>query len=111
MQTGTMVRADREWELGLSEMRKRAPIRLNMEIEKIYKQMIGHTIIGFEMEKDEEGNDWPVFTVEKTYQSSKTTATKVRHKLVISRDPEGNGPGFVFLEAGEDEYITIPETN
>ena len=63
-----MVRADREWELGLSEMRKRAPIRLNMEIAKIYKQMIGHTIIGFEMEKDEEGNDRPVFTEEKKYQ-------------------------------------------
>jgi hypothetical protein len=65
------------------------------------------------MEKDEEGNDWPVFTVEKTYPplQPKTTATKVRHKLVISRDPEGNGPGFVFMEAGEDESITIPEKN
>jgi len=74
-----------------------------MEIAEIYKQMIGHTIIGFEMEKDEEGNDWPVFVVEKRYHNTKTTGTKVRHKLVISRDPEGNGPGFVFLEKGEDQ--------
>ena len=76
-----------------------------MNLTEIYKQMIGHTIIGFEMEDDEEGTSWPVFTVEKRYSSSKETATLVRHKLVISRDPEGNGPGFVFLEAGEDEYI------
>ena len=82
-----------------------------MELTEVYKQMIGHTIIGFEFEDDEEGVSWPVFTVEKTYQSTKTTATKVRHRLVISRDPEGNGPGFVFLNAGEDERITIPETN
>jgi len=92
--------------------------------------MIGHTIIGFEMEKDEEGNDWPVFTVEKTYPplQPKTTATKVRHKLVISRDSENvwlrnrskafgydyrrlAALGFVFMEAGEDESITIPEKN
>lgn len=82
-----------------------------MEITEIYKQMIGHTIIGFEMEKDEMGDNWPVFVVEKEYPSTKTKGTKVRHRLVISRDPEGNGPGFVFLEKGEDEIYEIPETN
>ena len=82
-----------------------------MEISEIYKQMIGHTIIGFEMEKDEMGDNWPVFVVEKIYPSTKTTGTKVRHRLVISRDPEGNGPGFVFLEKGEDEYYGTPETD
>ena len=45
----------------------------------------------FRFERDEYGDDegWPIFTIQKG---------KERLDLVLSRDPEGNGGGFAFIE-------------
>lgn len=57
----------------------------------LYKQLVGCEIIDFRMEQDEyeEEEYWPVFTLR---------VNNVKHKLVLSRDEEGNGGGFAFLE-------------
>ena len=61
-----------------------------MNMDKYYGQLVGFKIIGFEFEQDEfGGHDWPVFTLEK--DGEKITAA-------ISRDAEGNGGGFIFVE-------------
>ena len=65
-------------------------IELNMgfNLEEYYTQMVGFKIIGFRM--DDEGIDsWPVFTVKKGAETL---------QMVVSRDQEGNGPGFMFIE-------------
>lgn len=65
-------------------------IELNMgvSLEEYYTQMVGFKIIGFRM--DDEGIDsWPVFTVKKGEETL---------QMVVSRDQEGNGPGFMFIE-------------
>ena len=60
-------------------------------MEKHYTQLIGFKIVGFRFERDEYGDDegWPIFTIQKG---------KERLDLVLSRDPEGNGGGFAFIE-------------
>jgi hypothetical protein len=61
---------------------------MGFNLEEYYKQMVGFKIVGFKM--DDEGIDsWPVFIVEKDGET---------HQMVVSRDQEGNGPGFMFLE-------------
>lgn len=66
---------------------------MSFNIEEYYKQMVGFEIVGFKM--DGEGIDaWPVYTVKKGDETLQMT---------VSRDPEGNGPGFVFIE-NEDGY-------
>ena len=61
---------------------------MNFNIEEYYKQMVGFEIVGFKM--DGEGRDaWPVYTVKKGDETC---------QMVVARDPEGNGPGFVFIE-------------
>lgn len=58
-----------------------------------FEQLIGWNIIGFEFERDEHGDDegWPVYKL----LNPKTGETV---SLVLSRDPEGNGGGFAFIE-------------
>ena len=61
-----------------------------MNMDKYYGQLGGFKIVSFHMESDEfGGHDWPVFTLEK--DGEKITAA-------ISRDAEGNGGGFIFVE-------------
>ena len=61
---------------------------MSFNIEEYYKQMVGFEIVEFKM--DGEGRDaWPVYTVKKGDET---------YQMVVSRDPEGNGPGFVFIE-------------
>ena len=65
----------------------------------LYGQLIGFEIVDFYME--ETGSDcdmydtladaWPTFVIE-------NKENKERLKLVLSRDPEGNGAGFAFVE-------------
>jgi len=61
-----------------------------------YSQLVGGSINGFILTQDEEGNQWPTFTIavgDKTYT------------IEVSQDPEGNGPGFLFLDDGQDEGL------
>tara|TARA_R100000388_G_scaffold36831_1_gene28740 strand:+ start:5582 stop:5854 length:273 start_codon:yes stop_codon:yes gene_type:complete len=70
----------------------------------LYGQLIGFEIVDFYMEEvgfDDEEYDiqddaWPTFIIE-------NKSTKERLKLVLSRDPEGNGAGFAFVEGMEDD--------
>lgn len=59
-------------------------------MDEHYKQLIGFKIVGFRFEVDEyETDNWPIFTIQKG---------KEMLDLVLSRDPEGNGGGFAFIE-------------
>ena len=71
----------------------------------LYGQLIGFEIVDFYMEETddnftEEGdifNDtWPTFVIE-------NKENKERVKLVLSRDPEGNGAGFAFVEGIQND--------
>ena len=61
--------------------------------KEYYEQLIGFKVIDFMFERDEYGDDegWPVFNL----HNPKTGETV---SLVLSRDPEGNGGGFGFIE-------------
>ena len=59
-----------------------------------YSQLVGGSIKEFILKQDEDGSQWPTFIIEvqdKTYT------------VEVSQDPEGNGPGFLTLDDGEDE--------
>ena len=61
-----------------------------MNINKYYSQLIGGTIVGFKWYKDEYLLEpMPVFTLS-------IGGKKV--ELTLSRDEEGNGGGFGFIE-------------
>jgi|DEB0MinimDraft_10_1074344.scaffolds.fasta_scaffold24447_2 hypothetical protein len=59
-------------------------------MEGYYGSAVGLTITKFEIvEEDDFGVEyWPVFTA--------VDKDGVEFRLEISRDPEGNGPGFMF---------------
>jgi len=59
-----------------------------MNMEKYYRQLVGSKIIGFEL-LEEDGDKWPVFLVK--------NLKHVLLKVEVSRDPEGNGSGFLFI--------------
>jgi hypothetical protein len=61
-------------------------------MEEHYRQLIGFHIVGFRFERDEYGDDegWPI------YMLKNDKGEEI--DLVISRDPEGNGGGFAFIE-------------
>ena len=52
-----------------------------------YTQLLGGQIADFTLTEDEEGNQWPTFTV---------IVGKNTYKIELSQDEEGNGPGFLF---------------
>jgi hypothetical protein len=61
--------------------------------EKYYAQLIGAKILKVAVLKDEDDDDnfsrgWPTLWVE--------AADGKRFQLEVSRDEEGNGPGFIF---------------
>ncbi len=63
----------------------------------LYGQLIGFEIVDFYMEETDDNFDaWPTFVIE-------NKSTKERVKLVLSRDPEGNGAGFAFVEGVKDD--------
>ncbi len=53
-----------------------------------YEQLVGCKIVAYTESIDDEGV-WPTFTLE--YPDHTT------FKVEVSRDPEGNGPGFLFI--------------
>lgn len=54
-----------------------------------YSQLVGGTIVDFTFFDDDQGS-WPIFAVEKD---------GVRLQVEVSSDPEGNGPGHLFIGA------------
>lgn len=57
-----------------------------------FRQLVGCKVIGFEMQDD--GDDmWPALIMR--------TDDGEEVAVVLSRDPEGNGPGFAFIEPVE----------
>lgn len=70
-----------------------------MDMTAYYAQLIGNRIKGFRMEQDEFGDDpWPIFTVE--------TEAGEQLNVALSRDPEGNGGGFAFIEPAVAPEVT-----
>ncbi len=68
-------------------------IRASAFMTRYYKQLVGATVVSFhyQMEEDDEDafstGDWPTFTMEKDGE---------QFDMQVSRDTEGNGPGFLF---------------
>ena len=61
-----------------------------MNMKKYYGQLVGAKIVGFNLENDDwSSKPWPVFTLE---------LGKQKVKMTISKDAEGNGGGFAFIE-------------
>lgn len=67
---------------------------VKQDIEKFYTdyygQLVGAKVVGFHLEDGEHWNEpWPVFTMQ---------INDERVRFVLSRDEEGNGGGFAFIE-------------
>ena len=54
-----------------------------------YKQFVGKTIVGMRIETDDEGNQWPVFTLDDGYS---------QYNVQVSSDQELNQPGFLTFD-------------
>ena len=54
-----------------------------------YKQFVGKTIVGMRIETDDEGNQWPVFTLDDGYS---------QYNVQVSSDQELNEPGFLTFD-------------
>jgi len=64
----------------------------NGDLTNYFSQLVGYKIIRFEYEQDEYDDEpFPVFLLQHT-------DTKETLKVSVSRDPEGNGAGFLFIE-------------
>ena len=61
---------------------------MNAKELKYYRQLVNAKITGFKPNEDDEGS-WPKFSV--------TLASGEKVYVEVSRDPEGNGPGFLFI--------------
>jgi hypothetical protein len=76
-----------------------------MNMEKYYAQLVGFKIVDFKFDQDEDadedpfwrGSPFPVFTLERD--------DGVRVMLSLSRDEEGNGGGFAFIDYIEGETV------
>ena len=56
--------------------------------QKYYNGLIGYTITSVNIEQDEDGTLWPKFIAKRKGHPDL--------ELVLSRDEEGNGAGFMF---------------
>ena len=62
--------------------------------KKYFGQLVGCKVIGFEMQDGGHDEDmWPALIMR--------TDGGEEIAVVLSRDPEGNGPGFAFIEPVE----------
>ena len=88
----------------MTEARNTKYVEEHLWAHDLYGQLIGFEIVDFYM--DEIGSDdeyydpqvdaWPTFIIE-------DKSTKERLRLVLSRDPEGNGAGFAFVEGMKND--------
>ena len=80
----------------MTEARKSKYVEEHLWAHDLYGQLIGFEIVDFYMEETDDNFDaWPTFVIE-------NKENKERVKLVLSRDPEGNGGGFLFISGAED---------
>ena len=63
-------------------------------MEDYYRQFIGSTIQDFSLVEEDGVEPFPCFTLVQKDGSSL--------KVEVSRDPEGNGGGFLFIGPGEE---------
>lgn len=64
-------------------------------MDPYYEQLIGYTIVAFEEVEDSyDGYPWPKFTLKKGDEVL---------TFEVSQDPEGNGPGFLFIGPPDGE--------
>ena len=61
-------------------------------MKKHYNQLVGAEIVAFNIEQDG-FQTWPVFILKQGKQ---------RLKMTLSKDAEGNGSGFAFIEEAEN---------
>ena len=61
-----------------------------MDMTKYYEQLVGMTITGFTFTDGDGVDDFPTFTLEGNDYGQE-------YKIEVSRDPEGNGGGFLFI--------------
>jgi len=81
----------------MTEARKSKYVEEHLWAHDLYGQLIGFEIVDFYMEETDDNFDaWPTFVIE-------NKENKERVKLVLSRDPEGNGAGFAFVEGVKDD--------
>lgn len=67
-------------------------------MKKHYGQLVGAEIVAFNIEQDG-FQTWPVFILE-PYRFRQLG--KQRLKMTLSKDAEGNGSGFAFIEEAEN---------
>jgi hypothetical protein len=68
-----------------------------IDMKSYYAQLLGGTIVATDYTKDEScyGDEgWPTLTVK--------LKSGEEWKVEVSRDPEGNGPGFLFMGPKEE---------
>tara|TARA_R100001129_G_C5239047_1_gene224946 strand:+ start:561 stop:770 length:210 start_codon:yes stop_codon:yes gene_type:complete len=66
--------------------------RRHGSFDRHFRQLVGCKVTGFQMQDD--GDDmWPTLMMR--------TDDGEGIAVVLSRDPEGNGPGFAFIEPVE----------
>jgi len=81
----------------MTEARKSKYVEEHLWAHDLYGQLIGFEIVDFYMEETDDNFDaWPTSVIE-------NKENKERVKLVLSRDPEGNGAGFAFVEGVKDD--------
>ena len=81
----------------MTEARKSRYVEEHLWAHDLYGQLIGFEIVDFYMDECEITQDaFPTFIIE-------NKSTKERVKLVLSRDPEGNGAGFAFVEGMKND--------
>jgi len=71
-----------------------------MNMEKYYEQLVGSKIYEFGF-TEEDGEKFPTFFLEHPEHGCL--------KIEVSRDPEGNGSGFLFIS--EDNTPVLPMSN
>ncbi len=64
---------------------------MDNRFHNLYRPLIGATITDFETEpnEDDPNHPWLIFKIRKGAD---------KKQLTISRDPEGNGGGFIFID-------------
>ena len=72
------------------------PRKLNPNELAIREALIGHTITEVDFAEDDTCNRWESWTILTLVKDGKTTMVEV------SRDPEGNGPGHLFIQQQEE---------
>jgi len=66
---------------------------MNDAYQKYFGQLVGFKIVDFYTEDEDDMNPWPVLVVQQPNSQGGQ-----QYKLILSKDEEGNGGGFAFIE-------------